>query len=77
VVYIDSSGGEVDRPGLDAAHLQRRASEPSLEPWPAAAGISDPADPLRLDVVFTGGHAQYVTFFCSLAERYAGRSGQP
>lgn len=73
VVYIDSSGGEVDRPGLDAAHLQRRAADPNLEPWPAAAGISDPADPLALDVVFCGGHAQYVTFFCTLAERYAGR----
>jgi len=75
VVYIDSSGGEVDRPGLDAAHLQRRACEPNLEPWPAVEGISDPADPLRLDVVFTGGHAQYVPFFCTLAERYAGRRG--
>lgn len=74
VVYIDSSGGEVDRPGLDAAHLQRRASEPSLQPWPAAEGISDPADPLALDVVFCAGHGQYVTFFCTLAERYAGRS---
>ncbi|MDP3977971.1 MAG: glucosylglycerol 3-phosphatase [Pseudomonas sp.] len=73
VVYIDSSGGEVDRPGLDAAHLQRRADDPALEPWPAAEGISDPADPLALDVVFCGGPAQYVTFFCTLAERYAGR----
>lgn len=73
VVYIDSSGGEVDRPGLDAAHLQRRAADPGLEPWPAAEGISDPADPLALDVVFCDGHAQYVTFFCTLAERYAGR----
>lgn len=73
VVYIDSSGGEVDRPGLDAAHLQRRADDPALEPWPAAGGISDPADPLALDVVFCGGPAQYVTFFCTLAERYAGR----
>jgi glucosylglycerol 3-phosphatase len=73
VVYIDSSGGEVDRPGLDAAHLQRRAGEPSLEPWPAAEGISDRADPLGLDVVFCDGPAQYVTFFCTLAERYAKR----
>ncbi|WP_200929716.1 glucosylglycerol 3-phosphatase [Pseudomonas taeanensis] len=71
VLYIDSSGGEVDRPGLDVAHLQRRACDPSLLPWPAAEGISDAADPLRLDVVFCDGHAQYVRFFCALAERYS------
>ncbi|MDX1368501.1 glucosylglycerol 3-phosphatase, partial [Pseudomonas sp.] len=73
VVYIDSRGGYVARPGPDAAHLQRGASDPNLDPWPAVEGISDPADPLRLDVVFTGGHAQYVPFFCTLAERYARR----
>ncbi|MDP2242890.1 glucosylglycerol 3-phosphatase [Pseudomonas sp.] len=74
VLYIDSSGDEVDRPGLNAAHLQRRADEPNLAPWPAAEGISDPADPLGLDVVFCGGHAQYVAFFCTLAQRHSERS---
>ncbi|MDD2873690.1 MAG: glucosylglycerol 3-phosphatase, partial [Azoarcus sp.] len=69
VIYIDSSGGEVRRPGLDATHLQLHAADPALEPWPALEGITDPADPLRLDVVFCGGHAQYVPFFCALAER--------
>ncbi|MEX6504357.1 glucosylglycerol 3-phosphatase [Pseudomonas zhanjiangensis] len=68
VVYVDSSAGEVARPGIDAAQLQCG----ELEPWAAAVGISDPADSLRLDVVFTGGHSQYVAFFCDLAERYAG-----
>lgn len=71
VVYIDSSGGEVRRPGLDADHLQRCASDPALAPWPAVQGISDAADPLRLNVVFCGGHEQYVPFFCRLAARRA------
>jgi len=74
VLYIDSSGDEVARPGLNAAHLQRRASDAELQAWPAAEGISDPADPLSLDVVFCDGHAQYVTFFCTLAQRYTQRS---
>lgn len=73
VVYIDSSGGEVDRPGLNAAHLQRRAVEPHLEPWTAAKGISDPCDPLQLETIFCAGHEQYVAFFCTLAERYTQR----
>ena len=71
VLYIDSSGGEVDRPGIDEAHLQRRACDPNLLPWPAVEGISDAADPLSLDFVFCGGPAQYVSFFCALAERYS------
>jgi glucosylglycerol 3-phosphatase len=73
LAYIDSSNGEVARPGVDIAHLQRCANDPSLAPWPAFAGISDSADPLRLDVVFAGGHRQYVEFFCALAEGYMGR----
>ena len=73
LAYIDSSNGEVARPGIDIAHLQRSENDPSLAPWPAFSGISDSADPLRLDVVFAGGHRQYVEFFCALAEGYAGR----
>ncbi|MBU2322141.1 MAG: glucosylglycerol 3-phosphatase [Gammaproteobacteria bacterium] len=73
LAYIDSSNGEVARPGIDMAHLQCCANDPSLAPWPAFAGISDSADPLRLDVVFCGGHRQYVEFFCALAEGYMGR----
>lgn len=71
VLYIDSSAGEVRRPGLDAVLLQRCAEDPSIQPWPAVQGITDASDPLRLDVVFCGGHEQYVTFFCTLAERFA------
>lgn len=71
LVYIDSSAGEVRRPGIDTALLQRRKTEPALEPWAALAGITDAADPLRLDVIFSGGHQQYVEFFCKLAGRMA------
>ena len=73
VAYIDSSNGEVARPGIDLAHLQCCANDPNLAPWPAFAGISDNADPLRLDVVFAGAHGQYVEFFCALAKGYRGR----
>ncbi|WDS34930.1 glucosylglycerol 3-phosphatase [Pseudoxanthomonas sp.] len=69
VLYIDSSGGEVLRPALDAAQLRRSADDASLSAHEAAAGITDADDPLRLDVVFPGGHAQYVDFFCALAQR--------
>lgn len=71
VLYIDSSGGQVQRPGLDVAHLQRSAQDPSLAAHDAAPGITDADDPLRLDVVFPGGQAQYVDFFCALAQRRA------
>jgi glucosylglycerol 3-phosphatase len=69
VVYIDSSGGEVLRPALDAAHLARVADDAALSAHAAAVGITDVDDPLRLDVVFPGGPAQYVAFFCALAQR--------
>jgi glucosylglycerol 3-phosphatase len=68
-IYIDSSGGEVRRPGIDPVALEG----PSDAPWDALAGITDAGDPLRLDVLFTGGHAQYVAFFRALAERRGGR----
>ncbi len=70
VLFIDSSAGEVDRPGLDATHLQACADDPALAPWPGVREISDPDDPLRLNFVFPGGHRQYVRFFGTLAARY-------
>jgi glucosylglycerol 3-phosphatase len=59
VVVVDSSHGEVDRPSL---------SDPAL------TGISDPEDPLRLDVLMTAGPKQYINWFCQLA---AQRSPSP
>ncbi|MBD9398123.1 glucosylglycerol 3-phosphatase [Pseudomonas sp. PDM11] len=63
VLYIDSSQGEVQRPGVDAASLRARPSEP----WPALAGITDAEDPLRLNALFANGPRQYIEFFCALA----------
>jgi glucosylglycerol 3-phosphatase len=72
VIYVDSSGGEVRRPGVDAALLQRRLTNPALPPWEALRGISDAADPLRPNFVCADGHRQYQAFFGELARRIAG-----
>ncbi|WP_211242777.1 glucosylglycerol 3-phosphatase [Sinimarinibacterium sp. CAU 1509] len=69
VVYIDSSGGEVRRPGVDRDHLQRHAERPDLSVWNALRGTTDADDPLTLDVIFPEGHRQYVDFFCRLADQ--------
>jgi len=50
---IDSSGGELDRPSLQ---------DPELK------GLSDPEDPLRLDVLVPGGPEAYVEWFVDLAD---------
>lgn len=71
VLYVDSSGGEVRRAGVDAERLARHAEDPSVDAWPGLEGITDADDPLRLDVIFPGGHIQYIDFFCALAERRA------
>ncbi|OLO09637.1 glucosylglycerol 3-phosphatase [Salinicola sp. MH3R3-1] len=69
VLYIDSSGGEVRRAGVDAERLARHGEDPSVELWPALEGISDPDDALELDVIFPRGHEQYIDFFCELVAR--------
>ncbi|SEG11657.1 glucosylglycerol 3-phosphatase [Marinobacterium lutimaris] len=63
-VFIDSSGGEVVRPGVD---IDRLASDVCA----ALSGITDPEDELRLNFLFTRGHSEYVNFFCELASRRA------
>jgi glucosylglycerol 3-phosphatase len=65
-VFVDSSGGEVRRPGLHGDVLD----EAGNVRWEALAGISDPQDPLRLNFVFPGGHAEYVDFFCDVARHW-------
>lgn len=67
-IFIDSSGGEVRRPGVDAARLRQRADSDPV-PWAALDGITDAEDPLRLNYIFEQGFAQYVDFFCTLASR--------
>jgi glucosylglycerol 3-phosphatase len=69
VGYVDSSGGEVRRAGIDAGLLAQANGRDDPRLWQALHGISDADDPLRLDLIFAGGHAQYVDFFCALAAR--------
>ncbi|TBU77221.1 glucosylglycerol 3-phosphatase [Phytopseudomonas daroniae] len=69
VLYIDSSRGEVQRPGVDASYLRDHPADP----WPALEGITDADDPLRLDSIFVGGPEQYIDFFCALAKARRGR----
>ena len=54
VILVDSSHGEVDRPGL---------ADESLK------GISDPEDPLHLDLLMPAGPEHYINWFRHLAER--------
>ena len=54
VILVDSSHGEVDRPSLADGCL---------------SGISDPEDPLELDVLVPGGPAEYINWFQALAQR--------
>lgn len=63
VLYVDSSQGEVQRPGVDAAYLR----DHPLAPWPALDGITDARDPLRLNTLFADGPRQYIAFFGDLA----------
>lgn len=58
VLYIDSSGGEVRRPGLPF---------PLPHDQGGLTGISDSDDPLQLNFVFPGGHEEYIRFYCELA----------
>lgn len=64
VLYIDSSRGEVQRPGVDASYLR----EHPADPWPALRGITDAEDTLRPTSVFSAGPEQYIDFFCALAK---------
>ncbi|WP_460425556.1 glucosylglycerol 3-phosphatase [Azotobacter armeniacus] len=75
VVYIDSSKGEVRRPGLKVEHLEGAGGNPAEIPWLAVEGISDPQDSLTLNFVFPGGHTLYVDFFRDLAGKFPGKSG--
>jgi glucosylglycerol 3-phosphatase len=59
VILVDSSHGEVDRPGLADETL---------------AGISDPEDPLHLDVLMPSGPEGYIQWFIHLSERRSQRA---
>ncbi|WP_348674889.1 glucosylglycerol 3-phosphatase [uncultured Abyssibacter sp.] len=68
VIYVDSSTGEVRRPGVDEARLRQATGDPARA-VAALEGISDADDPLRPNLILPGGHPQYVDWFCALAER--------
>ncbi|MGB3615736.1 MAG: glucosylglycerol 3-phosphatase [Elainellaceae cyanobacterium] len=64
VVYVDSSGGEVKRRPLALDHSDGTAR--------VTAGPGDPHDEdesLTLNVVFPGGHPQYIEMFCAAAQQ--------
>ncbi|KGG12592.1 MULTISPECIES: glucosylglycerol 3-phosphatase [Prochlorococcus] len=53
IIFVDSSHGEVERP----------SSSISLE------GITDAEDPLKFDVIMSGGHNEYIEWVINLAKR--------
>jgi glucosylglycerol 3-phosphatase len=64
VVYIDSSGGEVKN--RKALKLDRTNPQ-TVEVIEGPGDYRDSEDPLTLNVVFPGGHQQYVELFCHVA----------
>ena len=64
IVYIDSSGGEVK----NRKPLKLDRSNPNN--IRVSEGVGDPRDiddPLTLNIVFPGGHEEYINFFCNMA----------
>jgi glucosylglycerol 3-phosphatase len=65
-VYVDSSGGEVkNRKALKLDHTNPQIVQVSEGP----GDYRDTEDPLTLNVVFPGGHQQYVDLFCHVAKQ--------
>lgn len=62
-VFVDSSGGELNRPGVQP----KPNPDASQIPVSALQGISDTSDELRFNTVFPGGYQQYTEFFIRLA----------
>lgn len=71
VALVDSSGGELNRPGVSPPPQ----AGADVVPLASLEGITDADDPLKINVVFPGGHRQYSDFLVRLArERGAGRN---
>lgn len=64
VLFVDSSGGELNRPGI---HPSPKADDREV-PIEALDGITDTTDPLKLNLLFPGGYRQYSEFFIQLAD---------
>ncbi|MEO0406375.1 MAG: glucosylglycerol 3-phosphatase [Cyanobacteria bacterium P01_A01_bin.135] len=67
VVYVDSSGGEVKRRPLTVDTVAG-----ALRVTAGPGDPRDPDDPLTLNLVFPGGHRQYIDVFCQAAQRRQG-----
>lgn len=65
VLWVDSSGDELNRPGISP----RPSADDDSVPLSALQGITDSADALRLNVIFPGGYREYIAFFEQLAAR--------
>ncbi|MAY01255.1 MAG: glucosylglycerol 3-phosphatase [Oceanospirillaceae bacterium] len=63
VVWVDSSGGELNRPGISPPP-QEHISNIDMN---SLQGITDPSDLLQLNVIFPQGYQQYTDFFIALA----------
>ncbi len=66
IVYIDSSGGEVKN--RKALKLDR-ADSSEVKVIEGPGDSRDTEDPLTLNIVFPGGHEQYIDFFCQTANK--------
>ena len=64
VVYVDSSGGELDN-RIPVRFVQRNGETVRID---GPGEGPDPDDPLHLDVVLGGGDAQYREIFCNAAK---------
>ena len=66
VVYIDSSSGEVKN--RKPVRVETTATgEQNIVELPTDP--RDTADPLTLDIIFPGGHSEYIAFFCEVAAK--------
>ena len=66
IVYVDSSGGEVK----NRKPLKLDSSNPQdLKVIEGPGDPRDSQDPLTLNVVFPGGHTQYIDFYCQTAKQ--------
>lgn len=69
IFWVDSSGGELNRPSVNVELLKTGASNEQV-----LAGISDNQDPLKINVIFKDGYRQYVDFFCQLANQRSSKN---
>lgn len=66
IVYVDSSGGEVK----NRKPLKLDRSNPNdIKVIGSVGDPRDSSDPLTLNIAFSGGHEEYIDFFCQTAKK--------